>query len=96
MKVLDYYALSALATATATATDVVQSPRHRAAVSYPTPGFNSEPVAPREIVQAHPTTTLSSTPPVETDHRLIVIKPRDLVSNGQSPDASKVFWPTIL
>ncbi|KAL5374702.1 hypothetical protein DPSP01_011721 [Paraphaeosphaeria sporulosa] len=86
MKVLDY-ALSALAATT----DVAQHPRHRAAVSYPTPGFNSPriPHAPREPIQTPSATTLPSRLPAETHHAIRVIKPRSVVSNDQTPDASK-------
>ena len=88
MKVLDY-ALGALAAAS----NVAQHPRHRAAVSYPTLGFDSPLVlhAPREPIQTPSATTLPSKPPAETHHEIRVIKPRSVVSNDQTPDASKVF-----
>jgi hypothetical protein len=88
MKVLDY-ALRALAAST----DVAQHPRRRAAIAYPTIGFDSPslPYSPHEPVQTPSATTLPSRPPAETQYVKLVVKPRDMISNNQAPDPSKVF-----
>ena len=85
MKVLDY-ALNALAAATDVA---ARHPRQRAAVSYPTLGFSS-PHVPHGPIRTPTATTYATLRPTATHHVIPAIRARNVSSNNQPPDLSKV------